>query len=58
MDNKQYANFSSIKGIKEKKRFESYIGWSFSREFKCEKYYQSVFSEKRKGFNNLFIRKK
>jgi len=42
MDNKQYANFSSIKGIKEKKRFESYIGWSFSREFKCEKYYQSV----------------
>ena len=42
MDNKQYANFSSIKCIKEKKRFESYIGWSFSREFKCEKYYQSV----------------
>jgi hypothetical protein len=28
--------------VEEWKRFESYIGWSFSRELKCKKYHQGV----------------
>ena len=45
MENKQDKNLSSLKGIKtveEGKRFESYIGWSFSKELKCEKYLLGV----------------
>ena len=33
MEKKQFKNFNPLKGIKvveEEKRFESYIGWSFS----------------------------
>ena len=45
MENKQDKNLSSLKGIKtveEGKRFESYIGWSFSKELKCVKYLLGV----------------
>ena len=45
MENKLDKNLSSLKEIKtieERKRFESYIGWSFSRELKCERYLLSV----------------
>ena len=45
MEKKQFKNFNPLKGIKvveEGKRFESYIGWSFSRELKCKKYHQGV----------------
>ena len=45
MKNIQEKNFSSLKAIKvleEGKRFESYIGWSFCKELKCEKYYQGI----------------
>ena len=45
MEKKQFKNFNPLKGIKvveEGKRFESYIGWSFSKELKCKKYHQSV----------------
>ena len=45
MENKLDKNLSSLKEIKtieEGKKFESYIGWSFSRELKCERYLLSV----------------
>ena len=45
MENKLDKNLSSLKEIKtieERKRFESYIGWSFSRELKCERYLLGV----------------
>ena len=45
MENKLDKNLSSLKEIKtieEGKKFESYIGWSFSGELKCEKYLLGV----------------
>ena len=45
MENKLDKNLSSLKEIKtieEGKKFESYIGWSFSRELKCERYLLGV----------------
>ncbi len=45
MENKLDKNLCSLKEIKtieEGKKFESYIGWSFSGELKCEKYLLGV----------------
>ena len=45
MENKLDKNLSCLKEIKtieEGKKFESYIGWSFSGELKCEKYLLGV----------------
>ena len=42
INTKKYDSLQGIRTVKERKRFESYIGYAFSKELECEKYIQNT----------------
>ena len=56
INEKKYYSLSVINRVIDRKRFKSYIGWSFCKELDCDKYHQDLdFSLKKEKRTIIYI---